>query len=124
MLYWYHIYLNHPGGGRIANKTREVCYWKGLATQVELYAKPCKICQKFKKRNNIHGHLPPKIIEELKQWDLVHIDLIGPYSKSILQNHPDRVIIKKDVSLTYKTMIDPDTGWFEMFKFPTLAPTR
>ena len=124
MLDWYHIYLNHPGGGRIANKTREVCYWKGLDTQVELYAKPCKICQKSKKRNNIHGHLPPKIIEELKQWDLVHIDLIGPYRKSIIQNQPGGVIIKKDVSLNYKTMIDPHTGWFQLFKFPTLAPKR
>ena len=28
VLYWYHIYLKHPGGSRLVNKTRKVCYWK------------------------------------------------------------------------------------------------
>ena len=33
---WYHFYLNHPDGSRIAKIIREVCYWKGLITQAEL----------------------------------------------------------------------------------------
>ena len=41
--------------------------------QSELYAKPCKICQYFKKINTIYGHLPPKNNAELKPWDLVHV---------------------------------------------------
>ena len=83
VLDWYHFYLNHPVGSRLAKKIREVCYWKGLVTQEELFAKMCKTCQKFKKRSTIYGHLPPKNIAEIKPWDTVHLDLIGPYSKSI-----------------------------------------
>ena len=43
VLDWYTFYINHSGGIRIAKIIREVCYWKSLVTQAELYAKPCKI---------------------------------------------------------------------------------
>ena len=36
---WYHFYLNHPGGIRLEKKIREVCYWKDVVTQAELFAK-------------------------------------------------------------------------------------
>ena len=68
--------------------------------KAELYAKQCKICQWFKSRKTIYGHLPPKIIAELKPWDSVHVDLIGPYSKSIRQQHPGGAIIVNNFSLT------------------------
>ena len=79
---------------------QEVCYWKGLVMQVELYAKPCKVCQRFKNRNTLYGHLPPHNIAELKTWDLVHVELIGTYSKYIRQKHLGAAIIKNNVSLT------------------------
>ena len=66
VLDWYHFYPNHPGGSRLAKKNQELCYWKGLVTQVELFAKMCKTCQQFKKRKTLYGHLPPKNIVELK----------------------------------------------------------
>ena len=83
VLDWYHFYLNHPGGSRLTKKSREVCYWKALFTQAEMFAKTFKICQQFKKRKTIYGHLQPNNISELKRWDLVHVDLIGPYRNSI-----------------------------------------
>ena len=36
-----------------------------------------------KNSNNLYGNIITKIIVELKPWDLVHVDLIGPYAKSI-----------------------------------------
>ena len=63
--------------------------------------------------------MPPKNIAELKPWDLVHVDLIGPYSKSIIQQQSGRSIIKTNVSLTCMTMIDPATGWLKIVKIPT-----
>ena len=84
MLDWYHLYLNHPGGVRILKTILVVFYWKGLVTQVELYSKPFKICHQFKNRNNIYGNLPSNNIAEVKPWDSVHVELIGPYSKSII----------------------------------------
>ena len=116
VLYWYHLYLNHPCGSRLAKKTREVCYWKGLVTQAELFTKTCKTCQQFKRRKTLYGNLPPKNISVLKLWDLVHVDLICPYSKSIRQHQPGGTIIWKNASITCTTMIGPTTGWFEIVK--------
>ena len=119
MLDWYHFYLNHPGGSRIAKTIREVCYWKGLVTQAELFAKMCKTLQQLKKRNTLYGHLPPKNTAELNPWDMVHVDLIGPYINSIRQQHPGGILIRNNSNLTYMTMIDPATGWFNIVEIPT-----
>ena len=110
MLERYHLYLNHQGGSGLAIIIWEECQWKVLVTQANLFAKTYMIRQQFKKRNTIYEHLPPKIIVELKPWDLVHTNLTGPYSKSIRQNHSGRSIIKNNVSLAYITMIDPATA--------------
>ena len=118
VLDWYHLYLNHPGGSRLAKTTQEVCYWKGFVTQADLFAKTCKICQQFKKRETLYGHLPPKNIAELKPWDTLHVYLIGPYSKSIRQQHPGGTAIFNNSSLTCMKMIDLDTGWFDTVEIP------
>ena len=112
VLDWYHLYINQLGDSRLAKIIREVCYWKGLVIQVELFFKTCKICQHFKKIKTIYGHLPPKNIAELKTWDSVHVYLIGPYSKSIIKQHPGGIVICKNASLTCMSIIDSPTGWF------------
>ena len=119
VLDWCRFYLNHPGGSTLAKTIREVCYWKVLVTQVEMFANTCKICQQFKTRRNIYGHLPPKNIAELKPWDTVHVYLIDPYSKSIRQQQPVSTIIWKNSSLTCIIIIGPSTGWFEIVEIPT-----
>ena len=92
--------------------------------QAELYSKPCKICQQFKNRKTLYEHLPTNNIEELKPRDSVHVDLIGPYSKSIRQHHPESAIIKNNDSITCMTMINPDRDWFEIIEFPCMTSTR
>ena len=67
--------------------------------KAEIFTKTCKIHQQLKNRKTIYGHLPPKNIAELKPWDLVHVDLIGTYSKSIRQNQIGINIIQKNTSL-------------------------
>ena len=79
----------------------------------------CKIYQQLKNRKTVYVHLPHKNIVELKPWDTVHVDMIGPYSKYIKQQQPCGAIIKNDVSLTCMKMIDLDTYWFEIVKVPT-----
>ena len=49
----------------------------------------------------------------------MHVDLIGPYNKSIRQQQTGGAIIRKNYSLTCMTIIDPATGWFEIFEIPT-----
>ena len=119
VLDWYQLYLNHPYDSRLYKTIREVCYWKGVVIQAELYSKPCSICQQFKNRKTVYGRLPHKNIAELKLWDTVHVDLIGPYIKYIRQQHLDGAIINNNVSLSCTTMIDHATGWFEIFEVPT-----
>ena len=80
----------------------------------------CK-SQHFKKRKTLYGHLPPKNIAELKPWDLVHVELIGPHIRSIIQQDPCGTIIWKNDSLTCMTMIDPATGWFEIVEITTFG---
>ena len=118
VLHWYHLYLNCPSGISLEKIILEVCYWKVIGAQVELFAKTCKTCRQFKKRKTRYGHLQPKNIAELKPWDSVHVDLIGQYSKSIRQQQPGGAIIMKNSSLTCMTMIDPATGWLENFEIP------
>ena len=119
VLDWYHLYLNHPGGNRLAKTIQEVCYWKVLVTQAELFAKMCKTCQQFKKRKTLYVHLPSKNIAEIKPWGSVHIDLIGQYSNSIIQQQTGGAIIWKNASLTFMTIIEPATGCLDIFKIPT-----
>ena len=75
--------------------------------------------KQFKKRKTVYGCLSPNNIAELKPWELVHVDLIGPYSNSIRQHQPGGAIIKDNVSLACMITIDPATDWFEIFKIPT-----
>ena len=118
VLYRYYFYLNHPGVIRLANVTRKVWYCKGLVTQAGLSIKMCNKLQKFINRKTIYGQLPPNIIESLKPLNLVHINLIGPYSKSIIKQKPGGAIIKKYLILAYITIIGPATGWFKIVKVP------
>ena len=87
--------------------------------KADMFYKTFKICQKFNKRNTLYVHMLPMNVSELKHWDLVHINLRGPYSNSIRQQHPSGAIIWKNSSLDCMTMINPATGWFNIVKIPT-----
>ena len=119
VLDWYHFYLNHLGGSRLAKTVQEFCYCKSLVTQAHLLTKTWKNCQQFKERKNIYGHMPPNNIAGLKPWDLVHVDLIGPNSNSIRQQQTGGTIIWNNYSLNWMTIIDPSTGWFEIVEILT-----
>ena len=49
----------------------------------------------------------------------MHVNLIGPYSNSIIHQQPGGAIIKNGVSLNCITYIDHATVWFKKFKIPT-----
>jgi hypothetical protein len=117
-LNWYHHYLCHPGGDRLANTIGTTCKWPGLIHQAREWCVKCSTCQKFKKRNHKYGHLPPKEVGELKPWDTVCVDLIGPYKILAKQRQPDGSIKKKDLTLCAMTFVDPATGWFEIAEIP------
>lgn len=113
-LNWYHQYLCHPGGDRLANTIKQVCHWPGITNQSRLYCKKCKICQKYKKRKIKYGQLPPKEVPLLQPWETLCVDLIGPLSQNVKQLQPDGSIKKVMLKLLAMTFIDPATGWFEI----------
>ena len=44
--------------------------------------------------------------------------MVGPYSKSIRQQHPGGAIIQNNANLTCMMMIDLVTGWFKIVEIP------
>ena len=50
---------------------------------------------------------------------MVYVDLISPYINSIRQQQLGSTFIRKNSSLTYMTIIDPATVWFNIFEMPT-----
>ena len=78
---------------------------------VEKACKKCKVCQLTKRKSIKYGKLPAKIAES-DPWEILCVDLIGPYHFKLKK--------KKNVDLILHavTMIDPATGWFEISEIP------
>jgi hypothetical protein len=74
----------------------------------------CHTSQLTKKGSKKYGRLPEKVAET-DPWNVLCIDLIGPY-KIERKNKT-----KKPLILRALTMIDPATGWFEMKEIKTKA---
>jgi hypothetical protein len=66
-----------------------------------------------KKERKKYGLLPPKIAES-DPWVMVCVDLVGPITiRTPAKTH----------SLLALTMIDPATGWFEIFEATNKSAT-
>ena len=74
----------------------------------------CNKCQVSKKRKVRYGHLPPQNKGISIRWDMVHVDLIGPYTVKVNQDQPGQIIKEVELQLTCMTFLDPATGWFEI----------
>ena len=99
-MYWYHDMLCHPGETRT-----EHFDWKVVHTTVHNMCKKCQTCQISKRTNHKYGKLPPKHAET-NPWDMICVDFIVPYTTPQKGKNP--------LKLGCLTMIDPDTGWFDM----------
>ena len=78
---WYHSTLIHPGTDRMHNTVRYHYYWKGMAKDIADYVKKCSKYQRFKitgKKN--YGKIPLTTFDRSKSWDVVHMDMIGPWT--------------------------------------------
>ncbi len=61
---WYYPYLQHPGHTRLEETMNAAMamYWKGMHATIRSLTKSCRSCQVNKRRSQINGHLPPKIV--------------------------------------------------------------
>ena len=105
---WYHTLLCHPGINRTEESIAQHLWWPKMRDQITNYVTSCPTCQRNKRKNKKYGHLPPKVAES-KPWDVLCVDLIGPYT---IRRKGEELIQFKCV-----TMIDPATGWFEIHQY-------
>ena len=96
---FYHLYLDHPGYGILANTIHSVWYCKIVFTQSDIFDKLFNICQPFERIKRQYVHLPYNNVAYIKWCNLVHIYLIGPYLKSKRQQHQVGTIISEYISL-------------------------
>ena len=106
---WYHLMLCHSGTTRTEETMKQHLTWPGLQNHVRACVQTCDVCQRYKKQKRHYGHLPIKVAEA-QPWEVLCVDLIGPYQVRCKGKEPLR--------LQAVTMIDPATGWFEVAEIP------
>jgi Integrase zinc binding domain len=106
--HWYHTVLCHPGINRTEVSIGQHLWWPKMRDQITNFVTQCSICQLNKRQHKKFGELQPKIAETIP-WDKLCMDLIGPYT---IRRKGKTSLICKCV-----TMIDPDTGWFEIDQY-------
>jgi predicted outer membrane repeat protein len=107
---WYHVQLMHPGETRTELTMAQHYTWVGMRNTVKQVCQYCPSCQLTKSKTQHYGHLPPKEAN-VRPWETLCIDLIGPYTIGSKKNGDE-------VTLHCLTMIDPATGWFEIAEIP------
>ena len=110
MVEWYHEMLCHPGEVRTEATIAQHFYWKGLRSTVKAICSKCDVCQRTKKVHLKYGKLPPKTAET-KPWQVLCVDLIGPYNLTTRESMP--------LHIWAIMMIDPATGWLEIAPIDT-----
>ena len=105
---WYHELLCHPEETQTELTIHQHLTWPGLRKTVQQVCKKCHTCQMAKTTKKKYGHLPAKE-PEICPWDILCVDLIGPYRVT-------RKMRKKqeDPELWAVMMINPATRWFEV----------
>jgi hypothetical protein len=105
---WYHNTLCHPGINRTEETIGQHLWWPKQREFITQYVKSCPTCQRNKRKKLSYGHVPVKEAET-EPWDKLCVDLIGPYKI--------RRKGRKDLVCKAVTMIDPATGWFEIYQY-------
>jgi hypothetical protein len=114
---WYHTMLCHPGATRLEDTIRQHFVWSALREDVRNACKKCHTCQVTKRTTAKFGHLPVKE-NNLKPWETLCVDLIGPY-KIPRKGKTTRSKEEDCLTLWCVTMKVPATGWFKMAEIKT-----
>ena len=109
----YHSALIHPRTDRIHNTMHQHYQWKGMVKDIADYIKKCLECQRFiitDKKN--YGKLPLITFDRSKPWDVVHIDMIGPWTVTFIQVK-DNVTTEMKKEFKYLITVERTTSWLE-----------
>ena len=98
---WFGANICHPGAKRQYHTIRPTFYWPGIKRSIVDFVKACVTC----KRDKLHGgpqkygKLPPRDLETINPFDVVHVDMMGPYGND------------RSYALT---VVDEGTRWLEV----------
>jgi hypothetical protein len=81
-----HHYHDSPLSGHRAYETTLVAirnryYWNYLPSEVKIYCQSCSVCQRYNYAC-LHNRAPLKSIEVFRPWQLLGLDLMGPFKCS------------------------------------------
>ncbi|POM79176.1 Rapid-growth-like protein 25 [Phytophthora palmivora] len=81
LISWYHQNLGHPASERQFKTMRHTFYWPNMEATISRFVKKCIICKRAKLHGGKqdYGLLPPRTMRTVNPFDVVHVDLIGPY---------------------------------------------
>ena len=80
-------YLRHQGYQKTLETIRKEYFWSGMKKDIAEYIARCMECQKVKiEHRHLAGLLQPLPIPKWK-WEVVTIDFITKFPKTIRQNH-------------------------------------
>lgn len=96
----------HLGVAKTKNRIQQKYYWPGIPLDVDYYVKKCSICKQSKPRNSPPQGLMGQFKDANRPWQMISLDLMGPFPSSSNQN----------------TMLLVICDWFT--KFPILVPLR
>jgi hypothetical protein len=75
------IYAAHPGRHRMLDVLKLKLWWKGMSKLVDGYVRTCDACQQRHGRLEFKAPIG-KVQEPTCQWEIVHMDAVGPLQMS------------------------------------------
>lgn len=96
----------HLGVFKTKRRVLQKYYWPGIPLDVMQYVKRCEVCKMNKPKNELPHGFMGKFKEASRPWQMISLDLMGPFPSSPNQNTHLLVIC----------------DWFT--KFPVLVPLR
>lgn len=83
--------MGHAGIRKTYGKLEQRVYWPNLRRDVQRYVNHCLVCQQSKRA--LLPKVPASSFQVNSPWDLVTIDLMGPYKKGVNQSTHLLVIV-------------------------------
>ena len=80
LLAWYHEFLSHPGTNYKEQVLSQQYNWPRMSTMIAALLRTCDECQRLKKQKKKYGFLPVHPLRNHVPWEVVAVDLIGPYT--------------------------------------------
>ena len=112
LIKWYHEAFMHPGQSRMEESVLRYFTWPGCTVDIEKFVKSCRVCQKNKSTNTgRNGKIPLKDPPEWEPWDMLTVDLCGPWKTVIKEIESNK---KRKIQIWALTMVDEATGWTEI----------